>query len=434
MRLPANVIARSRARSARALEPVAPSSGRRLAGIEGMRAIAASSIVVFHVWLYGSPGGRTAELGFFTRFMPDLAFGVTLFFTLSGFLLYRPFVAALLRGKARPRFGRYLRNRALRIVPAYWAILLVTSLVLQAALVRDAAGVVREQEFDDPVTAALNALLLQGYHPDSVVTGIGPAWSLAVEVVFYLSLPLLVLLAYVIARRAAAGVGRLAAVLVPPVLLLVVGLSGKAAAAYVVPATTESGAWGGNWHAVLVRSFGAQADLFAFGMALAVAHVVAEDRGWRARGGLRAALAGGAVLAYLITAANTSRDQLGYSLFNSLMALATALALALVVFPGRRGTRAPLLRLLESRALVAVGLVSYSLFLWHEPLIRFLASHGLTFGGDAGFFANVAVAGATCLALSWLTYRLVERPALARKARTRAAPPPTAAAAAPAAD
>src|SRR2546425_720232 len=68
--------------------PVARSSGRRLEGIEGMRALAAASIVLFHVWFDGSPDGETASVGYVTRFLPDLAFGVTLFFTLSGFLLY----------------------------------------------------------------------------------------------------------------------------------------------------------------------------------------------------------------------------------------------------------------------------------------------------------------------------------------------------------
>src|SRR5437870_2898774 len=71
----------------------------RVAGIEGVRALAAAAVLVFHCWTYGEPGGGTAPLGpLSTYVMPHLALGVTLFFSLSGFLLYRPFAAALLRG------------------------------------------------------------------------------------------------------------------------------------------------------------------------------------------------------------------------------------------------------------------------------------------------------------------------------------------------
>src|SRR6266702_5271766 len=104
------------------LGSVRPSMGRRLPGVEGLRAIAACSILVFHAW--GLTPTHGTRLGPFDRFVPDLQFGVVLFFTLSGFLLYRPFAAAILRAELRPSLRSYVRNRALRIVPAYWFILL----------------------------------------------------------------------------------------------------------------------------------------------------------------------------------------------------------------------------------------------------------------------------------------------------------------------
>jgi hypothetical protein len=113
---------------------VSPTMGSRLPHIEGARALAACSIVVYHVWRYGSQSGSVA-LGPFGRLMPHLPLGVTLFFTLSGFLLYRPFAAALLRARARPNLAAYLRNRALRILPAYWVILLITGVVLGATTI-----------------------------------------------------------------------------------------------------------------------------------------------------------------------------------------------------------------------------------------------------------------------------------------------------------
>jgi peptidoglycan/LPS O-acetylase OafA/YrhL len=398
---------------------VGPSFGRRLTGIEGMRALAALTIVVYHVWLYASPGdAEPASLGYFTRFIPDFAFGVTLFFALSGFLLYRPFVSALLREKTRPSFPQYLRNRALRILPAYWAILFLTSFVLRSALVRDSAGGLHTGTLDDPSLLARNALLVHNYEPDGVVTGIGPAWSLSVEVVFYLTLPLLVLLAFALGRRATTRTGRRLAALSPPLLLLVVGLLGKATAAYLLPATTPAGGWGADWHSVLERSFLSQADLFTFGMALAVVRVDAEDGLVRLGRRGRWATAAVALGAYLITAKLTGWAQLGHSPFNTLMAFAAALFLALVVLPGSSQKRPALTRLLESRPLVGVGLVSYSLFLWHEPVIRFFHDHNLTVGGNAGFFVNLLLALSVSLFLSALTYLLVEKPALMLKRRT----------------
>ena len=64
--------------------------------------MAAGSILVFHVWRYSAPNRASVDFGRAGWFLPDLSFGVVLFFTLSGFLLYMPFVAAILRGGARP--------------------------------------------------------------------------------------------------------------------------------------------------------------------------------------------------------------------------------------------------------------------------------------------------------------------------------------------
>ena len=71
-------------------------SPSRLWKIEGLRAVAAWSIVVFHLWVFSSPAVLGWNLGPFTAFVSPLQSGVTLFFVLSGFLLYRPIAAGLL--------------------------------------------------------------------------------------------------------------------------------------------------------------------------------------------------------------------------------------------------------------------------------------------------------------------------------------------------
>jgi peptidoglycan/LPS O-acetylase OafA/YrhL len=400
---------------------VVPSSGSRLPGIEGLRAIAAFSIVVYHTWSFASPSGWGAfKLGSANKLMPDLAFGVTLFFTLSGFLLYRPFARALLTASERPSLASYLRNRALRILPAYWVILLLSSIALQSAISRDAHGDLHNGPLFNVGVLLRCVLFVQDYAPQTNLSGIEPAWSLAVEVVFYLVLPLLVLGAAALAKRWTTVAGRRAAALAPAAVLLVVGLSGKAAAAFLVPGPVTAG-WGNNWHSVVERSFWCQADLFAFGMALAVVRTECIDGGVRLPTWWRKAAALLSVSGFVATAKVMSTEQLSYSPLSTVMALVCALVVALVVLPPRTAQRPSLLlRILESRPLVAGGVISYSVFLWHEPLVRWLEGHGLTRGGSSGAFVlDLAIVVAVTLPVSLATYRYVEAPALRFKGRRR---------------
>jgi peptidoglycan/LPS O-acetylase OafA/YrhL len=396
---------------------VRPSSGSRLPGIEGLRAIAACSILVYHTWLYSPPGSGSANLGRLDPYVPGLTYGVILFFTLSGFLLYRPFVAAILRGRPLPDLRRYLRNRALRILPAYWFILLFCAVVLGSVLFWDASGNLANGRLLDASRMARAAFFVQGYSPSTLLVGIGPAWSLAVEVVFYCALPLLALLAFALARRRPNRAGRRWAALVPPALVLVLGLTGKLAGHYLVPPAAPFDDWGQNWHSVVVRSFWCQADLFAFGMTLAVLRVDSEDgllrlpRWWR-----KAALIG-ALAAYAVVAKTPDGQQLSYSPRNTLVAAACAVVLALVVLPAGRAADSAFVRVLETRPFVAAGVVSYSIFLWHEPLIRWIDAHDFTLAGRGGLLVNLLAAAAITGVASGLTYRFVEAPALRLKFR-----------------
>lgn len=395
----------------------APSSSSRLAGIEGLRGIAAAAILVHHVRLYSSPDGNAISLGQLDRVAHDLPFGVTLFFAISGFLLYRPFAAAIMRAEALPDVGRYLRNRALRVLPAYWVILFATAVLLESVSVREASGELRTGAILDPLELLAQALFLNAYSPRTVVTGIGPAWSLAVEVVFYAALPLLGLLGYALAGAVEHRFGRRVAAFVPVGVMLLVGLSGKFVAAFEVPPIRPYAGWEADWHSVLERSFWCQADLFAFGMALAVLHVDSEDGFLRLPRWWNWAVLVSALVAYAVTAKMTYQsEQLSYSPYNTLMAFACAAVLALVVLPAGRTTGPPrLAAFLERRLFVALGLVSYSVFLWHEPLVRWFRGHGLTLGGETGFVVNLVEVAFATLVASMLTYRWVEAPALRLK-------------------
>jgi peptidoglycan/LPS O-acetylase OafA/YrhL len=396
----------------------APSSGFRIFGIEGLRAVAACSIVVYHCWQYASPDGRWVDLGPFTKVFHQLPLGVTLFFALSGFLLYRPFAAAILRAEQRPLVRAYVRNRALRILPGYWAMLVFAALVLGSVEIRTSKFELSIGSFlHRPGLFFGNALLVQDYSPRTTLTGIGQSWSLAVEVVFYLFLPLLVMVAAAIAARGSNRRARRIAALVPSLIVLLIGLSGKAVGALVVRGAGQGYGWLGDWHSVIERSFWLQADLFTFGMALAVLSVEVEDRLVRLPSWWRPAAGAGVLVIAVPTAIAWELGKLPQYPYDSLMALACTLVLALVVLPTWRGRLPPLTRLLETRPLGTLGVISYSLFLVHGPLIYWLRDQGLTWSGRAGFPANLAVVGAVSVVLAALSYQFVERPALARKAR-----------------
>jgi peptidoglycan/LPS O-acetylase OafA/YrhL len=417
----ARFLGRTRATSARS----DARTTSRLGGVEGLRGTAATSILLYHVWLYSQPGPHATEIGPLTRFvLPHLPLGVTLFFTLSGFLLYRPIVAAIVDGTPQPRVGPYFVNRGLRILPAYWAVLACTAVLLPAATLRTGPdSLTLGRMAHDPALLMQNAILLQNYRPESLLTGITPAWSLAVEVVFYLALPLLGLLALACAPRRRDPRARLAATLVPAALMLVIGLSGRAAAdRLVASAGTPNPGWDGDWHSVVVRSFWAQADLFTFGMALAVLLVAVErdllalPRWWR-RSATAAAVAAFVGISLLADQKIWSPGDQVYDLTGE---LGCGLLLALVVLPAPvPGAHPPfLVRVLTTRPAILVGLSSYSIFLWHEPLVRLLRAQGWTFAGKSGLILNFVLVAVVTLVAATATYRLVERPALRHKRRT----------------
>src|SRR4051812_15018775 len=103
------------------------------------------------------------------------------FFVASGFLLYRPFLAARVAGGPRPGLGAYALRRIFRILPAYWAALTITTVWLAQPLVFGSDG---WQFYSFTYVYSGHAL-----------AGIGPAWSLCIEVAWYAFLPAFVVVA-----------------------------------------------------------------------------------------------------------------------------------------------------------------------------------------------------------------------------------------------
>src|SRR4051794_3273587 len=159
----------------------------RLLALDGLRGAACTAIVLLHVWMFdhGVRGGG-GEKNLLDLVIGELRLGVPLFFALSGFLVYRPFVAAALDHSPAPSLRTYAVRRAARILPGYWAAVIGVFFLLRAI----------DHPFQIPA-AHLPAFLLfaQNQDPDTLNRLDPPMWTLCVEVTFYLLVPVVGLLA-----------------------------------------------------------------------------------------------------------------------------------------------------------------------------------------------------------------------------------------------
>ncbi len=395
----------------------APSWGQRLVGLEGLRGLAALSVLVVHT-AGEMASGTGVSGGYFWTVVSQFRHGLTLFFVLSGFLLFRPFVTAVIAGHPRPPLGRFWANRALRVFPAYIVILLLTSYLLQVAHLpsRNAAG--QTTGILQPLDLAWDLTLLQTYSPDHFGTGITVAWSLTVELTFYLLLPLFGMLAAALAHATRKHV---AGVLVPVALMFVIGLAGRSWVALSTRGMTAAEyhdvTWGDNWATVFSRSILCQGDLFAFGMLVAVIYVCLE-RGLLRRERVPFWLAGagiGLVAFMIITVKRPFPDMF----VDTTAGAAAACLLLLTVFPTPKGNVTVVAKIMEWPVVVYLGIVSYSVYLWHMPVIVWLTQRDLVFEASIpGFLLNIAVVTVLTVALASATYFGVEKQALKLKRRT----------------
>ena len=169
-----------RAAEARHAPVVDTDAAWRWQALTGLRGLAAAMVLLFHCYvLAGSPAQVSAPLAWLAAIGWS---GVDVFFTLSAFLLAIPFLRAQAAGEAAPLLRDYFRHRAWRILPAYWvqvAILFVLALGGSAA-----AG----WSSPDAASLAVNSLFLYDLLPGRFPP-VSSWWTLPVELGFYLLLP-----------------------------------------------------------------------------------------------------------------------------------------------------------------------------------------------------------------------------------------------------
>lgn len=397
---------------------VAPPPGNpRFVLFDSLRAIAVIAVLVFHVT---SITNATSDglLGDVFGVLGNQ--GLTVFFVLSGFLLYRPFVAARARGAPVPSVARYARRRVLRIVPAYW--LALTILAVFPGIVGVFSG-----------DWWRYYLFLSLYTQRTLVTGIPVAWTLCVEVTFYLSLPL-----WAFAMRAwrprSGSRGWLTAELSALSLMALGGIVVDVLASRRLISNT------------LADSLLGECVWFALGMTLAVLSV-ADARGqlpprpkaivvdhpglcWAGAGACLVAVAAVLRPGSVFNIVLQLETKQPYARTLGAIALTGAL-MVLLVGPAVFGEQAggwPR-RFLRSPAMAWIGLISYGVYLWHLPIAEWLARSADPSQFSAtglGLLAHVHVLSTPVLFVATLvlslgvaaaSYYAVELPILRRKER-----------------
>ncbi|OXS59942.1 hypothetical protein B1A99_10460 [Cohnella sp. CIP 111063] len=350
-----------------------PRSRRYMPGLDGLRALSVLAVIAYHLNLNWAPGGLL---------------GVGIFFVLSGYLITDQLLSEWRRSRSVDLAGFWIR-RARRLLPAMFLMLACTALWL---LLFDRSRLAELQgDFASAVLYFNNWWLI--YHEVSYFESFGPPsplghlWSLAIEEQFYLLWPLLLVVGVKIAPRR----GRL-------MLLLLGGalISALAMAWIYVPGLDPSRVY-----------YGTDTRVFALliGAALAAAwpsEGLGERMSRRSRTWLDAT---GAVSLALILWMIGTADEYGQFLYYgglALLSVLSALAIAALAHPSGLLARA-----LGSRPLRWIGVRSYSLYIWHYPVIALTSPAGDT--GDVQPVRMLLQLVAS-FALASLSWKFVEEP------------------------
>ena len=328
--------------------------------IDGLRSVAIIPVVLFHAGLEWISGGYV---------------GVDVFFVISGFLITSVIMSAVERGTFS--FAHFYERRARRLLPALFAVLVfslaVGALIMSPVQFRDMGAAMIATVF---YVANILMWRRSGYFEGAAETDpMLHMWSLSVEEQFYIFYPILLLL---VVRR--------------------FGRNPFAAVALISAASLALSVWGVK-NAPNPTFFLLPTRAWELGAGALVALSVVGTN-WSPALRNTAGLAGFAMIAFAVLAYQPGTP------FPGLAAVPPVLGTALIIAAGRGGSNA-VARLLSWTPLVGIGLISYSLYLWHWPILVFLNIHyGLHQVPDWAMALGV---GASVL-LAHLSWRYVERP------------------------
>ena len=369
-------IIRQRERKGSVITAVPAPSPARFAGLDGLRALAVTLVLVFHL----SPGALVGGY-----------LGVDIFFVISGFLI----TSLLLREHAvsgRIRLGQFWRRRARRLLPALGVLLVVCC---SAAWVIGGDVLVRlSSQVLGAVTFSSNWLAISAER--SYFDGTSPElfrnlWSLAVEEQFYLLWPLLVLLLLLIRR--------------PRIRMIAVAAAAVLSAAAMAVLYVDGGDPTRVYYGTDTHSFGLTGGAV---LALVMSPRMSRFASWGRlpRVGAAAGAAAGAIILGCCAVWMSADTAAPYRGGLALVTIATGAVIFAAALPGAR-----LGRMLDVAPMRWIGERSYGLYLWHWPLYVLLESLFPAWPrvGAAGW-ALGGVATALAVVCAALSYRFVEHP------------------------
>lgn len=419
-------------------------SGESLPALDGIRALAVIGIFARHSWgLTGSvrvvvpvPGGDID----LSPLIVMLSNGVDLFFVLSGFLLARSFISADLRGLPQPDLRRYFRLRLFRIVPAFWV-------VLAALLIFFVPGTLHPDLVYSMVGLKVvlsHVVMLQTIFPWAYgVWGPGsPFWTLTIEVIFYATVPWLARLFF--RNRWTWGLPLCTAVTFGWMWFVRSGLS-EPLRDLIVDHGARAGADDIFARFFLSKQF--PGHLFDFAVGMTVASIYVQFRAGRrgriltalsTRWGSIACMAAG-TLVVLFAMRVLGTWTLTHTYFDGTLLMSASDRTALLFYyfeePAMAAGFGLLLlgavlgppsasRVLSIAPLRLVGIVGYSVYLWHMPLLYQYAAMSWMMRIDPGprWIIMMVFVGGIIMLLSMATYALVERPFINLGRRSNPAP------------
>lgn len=353
----------------------------RVASLTGVRAVAALLVVGTHA---AYTTGKYTH-GYWGLVGARMEIGVPMFFVLSGYLLFRPWVKSAATGSPWPSLSRYARHRVRRIMPAYVVTVLIAYVLYHY---REAGpnpghswlGLIRN--------LTLTQIYTDGYLGKYLHQGLTQMWSLAVEAAFYVTLPLLAYLLLVILSRRRWQ----------PTLVL----------AALAALTLISPGWLTLVHVYRYIPDGARLWLptylawFLGGMIL----TVLQQMGVRCYAFVAIPLA---VICYFIVstpiagAPTTSPASLPEALWKTMF---YAVIATLAVAPLALGDEGWYSRLLASRPMVWLGEISYEIFLIHLITMEFAMVYIVRAHVYTGPMLNLFIATmVVTIPLAWLLHR-----------------------------
>ncbi|CAM4462718.1 O-acetyltransferase OatA [Mycobacterium basiliense] len=353
----------------------------RVASLTGIRAVAALLVVATHA---AYTTGKYTH-GYWGLVSSRMEIGVPIFFVLSGFLLFRPWVQSAIIGGPAPSLSRYAWHRVRRIMPAYVVVVLIAYAIYHYRTAgpnpgHSWAGLVRN--------LTLTQIYTDGYLGSYLHQGLTQMWSLAVEGAFYVTLPFLAyLLLVLISQRR--WQPRL-------ILSALIGMSVITPAWLVLIHTV---AWFPDGARLWLPSYLAW---FLGGMML----TVLQAMGVRCYAFAALPLA---VICYFIVstpiagAPTTSPSALAEAVVKACF---YAVIATLAVAPLALGDQGWYSRVLASRPMVWLGEISYEIFLVHLVTMEFAMVYVVRYRVYTGSMLNLFIATMLLtIPLAWLLHR-----------------------------